>query len=152
MTVTLRPLDDEGVAEVAPEIERLYAEEIERNGGLPAADATRKAAQDVPPLIAAPDSDLFAVDADGETVGRLWIGEREVQGRRMLFVWEVFIGEQHRGRGFGREAMVLAEDEARRRGLDRIELNVFGRNEVARGLYRSLGYEEFAVAMGKTVS
>jgi ribosomal protein S18 acetylase RimI-like enzyme len=47
--------------------------------------------------------------------------------------------------------MVFAEEEARRRGLDRVVLNVFGRNEVARRLYRSLGYEENAVAMSKTV-
>ena len=36
-------------------------------------------------------------------------------------------------------------------GLDRIELNVFGGNEVARGLYRSLGFAESAVYMGKDV-
>jgi ribosomal protein S18 acetylase RimI-like enzyme len=47
--------------------------------------------------------------------------------------------------------MVFAEDEARRRGIDRVALNVFGRNEVARGLYRSLGYEENAVSMSKRV-
>ena len=36
-------------------------------------------------------------------------------------------------------------------GLERIELNVFGANAPARGLYRSLGYEEIAVYMGKTL-
>ncbi len=45
--------------------------------------------------------------------------------------------------------MTLAEAEARDRGIDRIALNVFGGNAVARGLYRSLGYEEQAVAMSK---
>jgi ribosomal protein S18 acetylase RimI-like enzyme len=45
--------------------------------------------------------------------------------------------------------MEFAEDEARRRGIDRVALNVFGGNEVARGLYRSLGYKENAVAMSK---
>jgi ribosomal protein S18 acetylase RimI-like enzyme len=62
----------------------------------------------------------------------------------------VRIEEAHRGRGYGREAMVHAEAEAKRRGLDRIALNVFGRNAAARNLYRSLGYEENAVMMGKT--
>jgi hypothetical protein len=33
----------------------------------------------------------------------------------------------------------------------RIELNVMGGNEVARGLYRGLGYDEVAVYMGKTL-
>jgi hypothetical protein len=45
--------------------------------------------------------------------------------------------------------MLLAEDEARKRGRSRLELNVFGGNEVARKLYRSLGYVEAAVHMGK---
>lgn len=61
------------------------------------------------------------------------------------------IEERHRGRGYGREAMTLAEVEARRLGLDRVGLNVFGGNEVARGLYRSLGYAENAVFMTKQV-
>jgi ribosomal protein S18 acetylase RimI-like enzyme len=47
--------------------------------------------------------------------------------------------------------MEFAEGFAREQGLDRIELNVMGGNEVARGLYRSLAYDEVAVYMGKTV-
>ena len=59
------------------------------------------------------------------------------------------IGEEHRGRGYGRAAMLLAEEEARRRGLNRIELNVFGGNTIARNLYRSLGYVETSAQMAK---
>jgi predicted GNAT family acetyltransferase len=33
-----------------------------------------------------------------------------------------------------------------------VELNVFGANDVARRLYRSLGYEEISVWMGKDVA
>jgi ribosomal protein S18 acetylase RimI-like enzyme len=47
--------------------------------------------------------------------------------------------------------MLFAEEEARRRGIDRVALNVFGRNTVARRLYQSLGYEENAVAMSKNL-
>jgi ribosomal protein S18 acetylase RimI-like enzyme len=47
--------------------------------------------------------------------------------------------------------MLLAEEEARRRGIGRLALNVFGRNTVARRLYQSLGYEENAVAMSKSL-
>jgi ribosomal protein S18 acetylase RimI-like enzyme len=47
--------------------------------------------------------------------------------------------------------MVLAEDEARRRGLDRVGLNVSGGNTAARSLYRSLGYAETAVEMSKRI-
>jgi ribosomal protein S18 acetylase RimI-like enzyme len=47
--------------------------------------------------------------------------------------------------------MLLAESEARRRGLHRVALNVFGGNEVARNLYRSLGYGENAILMSKNL-
>jgi ribosomal protein S18 acetylase RimI-like enzyme len=47
--------------------------------------------------------------------------------------------------------MLLAESEARARGPALVGLNVFGGNEVARGLYRSLGYDEVAVMMRKDV-
>jgi hypothetical protein len=45
--------------------------------------------------------------------------------------------------------MLLIEDEARSRGLSQISLTVFGGNDVARSLYRSLSYAETAVFMAK---
>ncbi|MGE5274695.1 MAG: GNAT family N-acetyltransferase [Verrucomicrobiota bacterium] len=59
----------------------------------------------------------------------------------------VHIQEGYRSRGYGTEAMLLAE--ARRRGFARLGLNVFRGNEVARNLYRSLGYSEAAVIVPK---
>jgi GNAT superfamily N-acetyltransferase len=151
VSVALRPLDEEEVRSVAAEIERRYAEDIEQNGHLNGDAARRKAAHDIPHVLADPKNDLYALDEDGRRVGHLWIGERDVQERRVLWIWDVFVDPTGRGRGLGREAMQLAEEEARRRGLDRVELNVFGGNEVARRLYGSLDYEEIAVMMGKQV-
>jgi GNAT superfamily N-acetyltransferase len=151
MTPSLRQLGEDEIAQLVPEIERGYAEDIERNGGLSAEQARRKASEDVPRVIGDAASILYAVEEDGESVGHLWVGERELQGRRVLWIWDVFVDEGHRGRGHGRAAMLLAEEEARRRGIDRVELNVFGGNQVARELYRSLGYDDVAVWMGKGV-
>ena len=94
---------------------------------------------------------VYTVEEAAVGVGYLWIAERDNRGRRVIWIYDVEIDEQFRGRGLGREAMQLAEQEAKRRGLARVELNVFGGNEVARNLYRSLGYEESAVWMGKDV-
>ena len=85
----------------------------------------------------------------GEPAGRLWLAEREIDGRRAMYVFDVHVDEAFRGRGFGRAAMLLAERESLDRDIHRIELNVFGRNTVARGLYRSLGYGERSVRMAK---
>ena len=51
--------------------------------------------------------------------------------------------------GLGRATMELLESEVRDRGLENVELNVFGGNEIARKLYRSLGFDERFVQMGK---
>jgi ribosomal protein S18 acetylase RimI-like enzyme len=45
--------------------------------------------------------------------------------------------------------MLVLEDEARGRGLRGVEFNVWAGNDVARSLYRSLGYAEQAVFMNK---
>lgn len=92
---------------------------------------------------------VSVVERDGERVGKLWLAVREMDGRQVLYIYDVEIEEAYRGQGLGRAAMLLAEDEARARGLSRIELNVFGGNAVARKLYLSLGYAERAISMGK---
>jgi ribosomal protein S18 acetylase RimI-like enzyme len=63
----------------------------------------------------------------------------------------VKVEEEFRGQGYGRQAMLLAETLAREEGALTLGLNVFGHNQVARGLYSSLGYHETAVQMRKTL-
>ena len=94
---------------------------------------------------------LFAIEDDGVPVGSLWLCPRDGNEGPSLFVYTISLDAEHRGRGIGRTAMLLAEEQAREHGFDEISLNVFGGNEVARGLYRSLGYEETAIAMRKRV-
>lgn len=130
-----------------------YADEIETLGDTPRDAARAKADKDMatilPQGLSTPGHWIFALERDGESVGRLWLAERTMDGRQVLFIYDVEIGERHRGEGLGRAAMLLAEDEARARGIGRMELNVFGGNTVARGLYLSLGYAERAISMGK---
>jgi GNAT superfamily N-acetyltransferase len=88
-------------------------------------------------------------DAEAADVGFLWIGPYPDDRANAMWVWSVAVEERHRGRGLGRAAMLLAEDEARRRGATELGLNVFGFNDVAIGLYHSLGYETSSVQMRK---
>jgi ribosomal protein S18 acetylase RimI-like enzyme len=131
-----------------------YAADIAA-AGVPEDEARAKSDRDFPRLL--PDGlessgqSLYVVEDDGETVGILWVAERDDDFGRNLFIYDIEIDEEHRGRGLGKAAMQLAEDEARRRGIDRVTLNVFGGNDVARNLYRSLAYAEMAVYMMKRV-
>jgi ribosomal protein S18 acetylase RimI-like enzyme len=159
VAVRLRPLRvDEFDAYVAHGKE-FYARDMIENGGAPPDVAKRKAEADTARLLtdglATPDQFIFAVEAaeTGERVGDLWFASRDTEFEgTVAFVYSIEIFESFRGRGFGRQAMLLLEDEVRSRDLSRIGLNVFGGNEVARSLYRSLGYAENAVWMGKDVS
>ena len=133
-----------------------YAEGIATQGDRTVEFARQKSEEDhaavLPNGLDTPGHAIFVIEAADERVGLLWLAERELGGRRVYFVYDVEIDEQHRGKGYGRAAMLLAEDEARRRGLTRIELNVFGGNAVARGLYRSLGYVETSAQMAKDLA
>lgn len=147
--------DDEFAAWL-PQVLDGYARSMTEHGGFTPDAARTKAEADTGQLF--PDGRpaagqlVFVIEADGEPVGDLWLAERDdMSGRPCLFVYDVRVDDAHQGRGYGKAAMLFAEEEARRRGVGRVALNVFGRNEVARRLYRSLGYEENAVAMSKTV-
>jgi ribosomal protein S18 acetylase RimI-like enzyme len=87
---------------------------------------------------------------DGVRVGQLWIGPHADDPQRW-WVWNVAIDEARRGQGLGRRTMGLAERLAAANGATTIGLNVFAHNAVARGLYRSLGYEETSVQMRKSL-
>ena len=148
MSARIRPLGDSEYADWRRLSRARYAADMVDNGGFSVEHASEKSEKDfeltMPDGLATPGQHVFAVESpDGEVVGQVWLGERDLRHEgRVAFVYEIRIDEDQRGRGYGRAAMLLLEDEARALGLDRIELNVFGGNEVARGLYRSLGYEE----------
>ncbi|MDN3905792.1 GNAT family N-acetyltransferase [Arthrobacter sp. YD2] len=67
------------------------------------------------------------------------------------WVSDIEIHEDHRGKGYGRAAMQLAEVAAAEQGAATLGLNVFGYNTVARDLYESLGYETVSMQMRKPV-
>jgi ribosomal protein S18 acetylase RimI-like enzyme len=149
----IRPLRADEYGAWSHHVTSEYARDLAENGDTPRHVADRLAveqmAQILPEGLGTPGHFIHALVLDGVTVGTLWLARREMAGRPYLFIFDIEIAEAYRGRGLGRAAMLLAEREAKARGIDRIELNVFGGNTVARNLYRSLGYVERAVQMGK---
>jgi ribosomal protein S18 acetylase RimI-like enzyme len=154
MSATLRPLREDEYADWLARTKEGYAQSMIVEGGVAEDVARAKAERDHVTLLtdglATKDHLIYAVEAGGEVVGSLWLATRA--GGELgasMFVYALAVDEAHRGRGFGRDAMVLAEDEARAHGFGSLSLNVFGGNDVARRLYSSLGYREQAVAMRK---
>lgn len=152
----LRPFRADEIAEYVAEIRTAYAAELCEHLFLDedaaGARADRSAAEAFPEGAVAPGHWIFAVeDAEGTRVGRLWLGEPFDGEAESMWIYDIEIAPEHRGRGLGRDTMLLAEEQARLHGRRRIKLNVFARNTIARALYRSLGFEEMAVQMTKEV-
>lgn len=154
--VSLRPLTRAEFGEWLPRQMASYAAHIAASGAMPEAEAREKARRDTAYLFSAgydtPGQLLFRVIAGEEAVGWLWIG---VPGPDpdplMAWVYDIEVGEEYRGRGYGRAAMLLAEQEARSHGMTSLGLNVHGQNTIARALYESLGYDVMAMQMKKPV-
>lgn len=126
-----------------------YIEQKVAEGGWNAEDAEKSADEELAGLF--PDDDLreghelYIVREDdapegGDPIGHLWIGVLR-QMSNTLFIYDIEIRPAAQGRGLGRAVMAFAEERARALGCTSVALHVFGGNEAAIGLYRSLGYK-----------
>ena len=156
-TVRLRPLADDEYDTIRTPMLDEFAADLARSAHAPVDDEVRaRAAQFFPEtltdaLAEAGASICRVLDEDGTDVGLLWLG-RSPTNPLTGFVYDVVIDEPHRGRGLGRAAMLAAERVLLSEGCTRIALNVFGWNERAAGLYRSIGYEVDSMQMSKPLA
>ncbi len=158
VSVRLRPLREDEYADFLERSRREYAGGSLRERVADAGGGDREGGaglrQLLPEGTATPGQTIFAIEQleTGERVGRLWFAEREMDGQRVAFLYDIAIDEPHRGRGLGRAAMLAFEQVAMADGHEVLELNVFGGNARARGLFRSLGFVETAVHMQKQLA
>lgn len=83
----------------------------------------------------------FAVYAGGEVVGFIMMGYYEA--KRYYTLWKLLIDRQYQGRGYGKAALTLGIAFLKERfGVSEIYTGVIPGNDVAKGLYRSMGFEE----------
>jgi GNAT superfamily N-acetyltransferase len=147
--IALRPLRDDEYETWDTAHRAEYERGLVEHVGMPPEQARAKVERDVshvlPDGLATADTHIWAVEDDGRLVGTVFVGVRD--GGAWLY--DITIAELERGKGYGRAAMTALEDEVRSLGHGAIGLNVWGNNEVARGLYRSLGWTEESVQMRK---
>ena len=143
-------MEDEEFAAWLPLLREEYADDLIRDYGMSAEKARAQAVAQIDGHRSAEHS-VFTIEVERAPVGHLWLVERRDADEPTLVVYDIDVDEPYRGRGYGKAAMVFAEEEARQRGLTRIALHVGARNDVARHLYRSLGFEENEVAMSKPI-
>ena len=94
---------------------------------------------------------MLILDEDAARVGTLWVGPHP-QRDGVAYVYDIEIEEFARRRGYGRAAMLGAEDLVRSAGMHELGLSVFGFNESAKRLYDSIGYRVLATQMSKVLA
>jgi ribosomal protein S18 acetylase RimI-like enzyme len=84
---------------------------------------------------------LRGIDAEGEPMGRAWVGLDHPRGAPdTAFLYDIEVIAHRRGAGLGGALLAAVEHATREAGARALELNVYGRNRAAIGLYDSAGY------------
>jgi GNAT superfamily N-acetyltransferase len=86
---------------------------------------------------------VWMIERDGRTAGYavLTLGYSLEFGGRFAVLDELFIQEEHRGTGAGRQALARIAEICRGWGLEAVRLEVGRTNVVAQKLYRKAGFE-----------
>jgi ribosomal protein S18 acetylase RimI-like enzyme len=129
-------------------LERLipeYAADNVRAGYWAESEALEKSRQEterlLPEGLQSKDHYLYTLYDGDQAVGMIWLKANMDRPVKSGFIFDVYIDEQQRGKGYGKQLMLLIEEKAHELGLKSIGLHVFAYNDVARKLYETVGYE-----------
>jgi ribosomal protein S18 acetylase RimI-like enzyme len=153
----MRPMNPAEYDEFRAKLIREYGADHVQAGNWTEQEAPERAAEEIdrllPGKVDTPGQLLLVGEMpSGETAGLVWVAlQHGNQAEGMAWIYDIEVKPEHRGKGYGRALLEEAERETAARGVGVIGLNVFGPNQVARGLYESSGYEITTVQMRKVL-
>lgn len=124
-----------------------YAEDLIRGEGLDRDRALKKAEEEFRGMLpGGPDTEgqFLRTVEDAETgreVGWIWFSFEEAEGIRQVFLSDLLIREDERGKGCASAALQEMEQAAKARGCTESVLYVWEHNRPGYSLYRKCGYE-----------
>lgn len=140
-----RPMTEPEFADWRARSIESYAAQVAESGSLSADQAAADSAAQydmlLPDGLATANHTFLCLCAGDNVVATNWICHHRAAGTS--WVYDVEVSELHRGKGYGRAAMVAGEQAALDAGDEQLALNVFGQNAVAIGLYTSMGYRAY---------
>ena len=133
----LRPASPADLGELLPMVRAYHAFEQIRSSEAQRADAVRTLLTDQRL------GGIWLLVIDQQSVGYLALtyGYSIELGGRDAFIDEFFIEESHRGKGFGRAALLRVKDIAAAAGVQALHLEVGRSNARAATLYQSAGFQ-----------
>jgi RimJ/RimL family protein N-acetyltransferase len=92
-----------------------------------------------------PESQRFAIVADGEVIGLIQWGDDSYEDNRHAYV-DIFVGDEHVGRGVGTEALrQMTSTLIHEHGYHRITLDPAVENEAAIRSYEKAGFRRVGI-------
>ncbi len=132
-----------------------YAEDKVRAGHWAESEALERSrkefANELPQGLQTKNNYLYTLYDGDNAVGLIWMRANVDRPTNDGFILELYVEEKYRGKGYGKQIMLLIEEKARELGLKAIGLHVFGSNKIAQNLYKAVGYEVTSVNMSKTL-
>lgn len=134
-----------------------YAAEISSNYGLSEptslAQAKREIAADLPDGVNTLGQVLLCLidqsDSSETLIGYLWY--RPDATMRSAFISDFHILAAYQGKGLGKQALEVLENELKGKGFDQIKLRVAADNKRARHVYEVTGFRVTGVNMSKAI-
>lgn len=101
-----------------------------------------------------PDAYLYVItlreqQADEQSIGIIWFNITDIPMGTEAFILEFWIEDAYQGQGYAKQTLLALDEEARRRGIRKIGLHVFGHNTRAFELYKKMGYVVTDIQMSK---
>ncbi len=135
---------------------REYAAENVRAGYWSEAEALEKSRQAhdrlLPEGLKTKDQYLYTLREGEQAVGMIWMKAELDSPRPSGFIFDLFIEERFRQKGYASQAMLRLEEVARGLGLRQLGLHVFAHNRAATRLYEKLDYRVSSLNMTKKLS
>ncbi len=134
-----------------------YAEENIKAGYWAEDEALERSRKDherlLPDGLTTKDHYLFTIESEtGEKVGLIWLRAELASPVPSGFIFDLYIEEAFRRKGYAKQAMLELENRARELGLKKLALHVFAHNTAAQALYDQLDYKVSSLNMTKTLS
>ena len=140
---------DAFLAQAVPE----YAADNVRAGYWDESEALEKSRKEfetlLPQGVQSENHFLYSIYDGEEAVGMIWMRANMDRPVKSGFIFDIRVEDKFRGKGYGKQAMLLIEEKARELGLKSIGLHVFAYNTVAKNLYEGIGYETTSLNMIK---